>query len=517
MRAISVVLALLGSVLLLSSVLTLFFFPPNSPLLWGKVLLGLVMLAIALILDWRKLSQSLRQGRALFILSTVLSAIAIAVGLGAGYVLIERQNFSFDLTRDRVYTLSPQTKKVLDDIDTPVQISAFFAKQDPQREILSHMVRRYQALNPYLQMRLLDPDLQPDLVKKYNLGKDSPRIIVERGKRETRFAELNEQGLTNALIRVSAQTPRRIYFLSGHGEGDIQDQGAQGFSASALDIRAQGDEVLSLSLAATRKVPDDAGLVVIAGAQTPLFAPEQNALQDYLHRGGRLLLLLESGSNAGLDSLLQRWHLRQRQDTIIDDSAYGRMFGLGPDSAVVFKYNKHPIVDPLQNKMTVLSGACSLQRQDSGADVDAQVTLMPLFSSTPQSWGETRLGAGNWHRDADEAQGPLLLAAAAQKNTSGIEAEQRFSNRARLIVVGDSSFANNRFRNLQVNRDLFLNMIAWLSERDDRINIQPKLRGASRIVLSAQQEALIAFFALDLLPVSLIAMGLIIWLLRRRA
>lgn len=516
MRALTLLFALLGGVLLLSSLLTLFFFPLDSPLLWGKLVVGLVLLVLGLVFNFKELRHSLSQGRALFLLSTVVSGLALAVVLAAAYALLDQHNIEIDLTRDHVYTLSAQTKQVLKEIDEEVLISAFYVKQAPQRDVLSHMLHRYQALNPRLKLRLIDPDLHPELLQKYKIGKDSPHVIVERGQRQTRFDELNEQGLTNALIRVSDQQARRVYFLSGHGETQIKDPSAEGLSASVKEIESQGDEVVSLSLAQTHRVPDDAGMLIISGPQTPLFAPEQKAISEYLDRGGRLLLLLEANSNAGLAELLRRWHLSQDMDTVIDDSAYGRMFGLGPDSAVIFKYNKQPIVDPLKDQMTVLSGACSLERIDSGEGVDPQVSLMPLFSSSPRSWGEKRLSQGNWQRDDDEPQGPLLLAAAAQKNTSGVDEKIRISQRARLVVVGDSSFANNRFRNIQRNRDLFLNMIAWLSERDDRIQIQPRMRGASRIVLSARQEAFIAFFALDLLPVGLISLGLAIWLLRRR-
>ena len=516
MPALTLLFALLGGVLLLSSLLTVFFFPLNSPLLWGKVVVGLLLLGIGLGLNFKQLRRSLSQGRALFLLSTVVSALALAIVLAASYALIDRQNIEIDLTRDHVYTLSAQTKQVLKEIDAEVLISAFYVKQAPQREILSHMMQRYQALNPKMKLRLIDPDMHPELLQKYKIGKDSPHVIVERGQRQTRFDELNEQGLTNALIRVSDQQARRIYFLTGHGETDIQEQKAEGLSASVKEIESQGDEVVSLSLAQTRRVPDDAGMVIVVGPQIPLFAPEQKALGACLGRCGRLRRLLEANSNAGLAELLRRWHLSQDQDTVIDDSAYGRMFGLGPDSAVIFKYNDQAIVNPLKDQMTVLSGACSLERIDEGEGVDPHITLMPLFSSSPRSWGEKHLSQGHWTRDEDEPQGPLLLAAAAQKNTSGVDEKLRISNRARLVVVGDSSFANNRYRNLQRNRDLFLNMIAWLSERDDRMQIQPRLRGASRIVLSAKQEAFIAFFALDLLPVGLIALGLSIWLLRRR-
>ncbi len=180
MRALSLLFSLLGGVLLLSSLLTLFFFPLNSPLLWGKVIVGGLLLIVGLATDFSQLRRSLSQGRSLFVLSTVVTALGLALILAAAYALLDMHAIEFDLTRDRIYTLSAQTQKVLDEIDDDVQISAFYVKQAPQREVLAHMVRRYRERNPHLKLRPTDPDLHPELLQKYQIGKDSPNVIVER-------------------------------------------------------------------------------------------------------------------------------------------------------------------------------------------------------------------------------------------------------------------------------------------------------------------------------------------------
>ena len=89
------------------------------------------------------------------------------------------------------------------------------------------------------------------------------------------------------------------------------------------------------------------------------------------------------------------------------------------------------------------------------------------------------------------------------------------SDQARLVVAGDRDFATNKFRNMVGNEDLFLNCLSWLSEQTERITIRPRLRDASRLYLTAPQQATVFFFAIDVLPVTLLAIGLVVWRVRR--
>ncbi|MBI5549794.1 MAG: hypothetical protein HY901_38400, partial [Deltaproteobacteria bacterium] len=55
----------------------------------------------------------------------------------------------------------------------------------------------------------------------------------------------------------------------------------------------------------------------------------------------------------------------------------------------------------------------------------------------------------------------------------------------------------------------------WLSDQTERITIRPRLRDASRLYLTPTQQATIFFLAIDVLPVTLLAAGLAVWLVRR--
>jgi len=516
MRILSIIFGVVGSVVLLTCLLTVFFFPLDSWLLWGKVVTGLVMLAIAIAVNWRGVGATVGKRSTVYILITSVITLGLLALLGAVNFLAHQHKVEVDLTREQIFTLADQSRQLVDGLDQPVTVTAFYRKDEPEAVALTDLVERYQLHSDQIKFNLVDPDQHPELVEKFSVKADGPRIIVNAGTQEARLREPAEEALTNALIQVTQTAAKPIYFLIGHGESGIQDESESGFQATANDLTSEGYSVQSLNLVDRGKIPGDAGLIVVPGPRTALLEPELVQLKAWLDRGGKLLLLLEPMTDPGLTDFLARYKIGYRNDTVLDSSPYGRLFGMGPDAAIVFSYEEHPITRDLGNTMTIFSGARSLQLLEESPKADATVNARVVFSSTPRSWGETELLAGNWEPNPGEATGPLPLALVATKNTSTVAADQKLADEMRLVVVGDSSFGDNRYRALQANRDLLLNTIAWLAEQENKIAIRPKQRGASRVVLGPDEEALVAFVAIDALPVTVLSLGLGIWLVRRR-
>ncbi|PYV20716.1 MAG: hypothetical protein DMG27_22350, partial [Acidobacteria bacterium] len=85
----------------------------------------------------------------------------------------------------------------------------------------------------------------------------------------------------------------------------------------------------------------------------------------------------------------------------------------------------------------------------------------------------------------------------------------------RFIALGTSLLAANVYLGFQGNRDLFLNMINWLSAEEDLISIRPKPPDAQRLNLTAQQMDRIFYLSLIGLPLLIVAAGTIVWWQRR--
>jgi ABC-type uncharacterized transport system involved in gliding motility auxiliary subunit len=526
LRAIGSFMGVSGLVVFLSSsTLGLYSFGYKSWLTLGPVSFGLICIAVWFVLSYDKLTERLSHRAAQYIGLTAGYTVALTLMVVAGNYLIGEKDWRWDMTEAGVYSLSEQTETLLSSLGTNVRVTGFFEKSNPVFGVYEGYAQRYQKESDKISFRTFHPSYHVEEVRRYKITGESPPIIVETfwedpvKKREYRFGislkDLHhEELITNAIIQVAQKKRLKVYVIGGHGELDPMDSGAKGLQETMTDLRNEGYQPVPLSLVSVHQIPDDTDVLLIPGPTQSLLKPEVSAIRAYLAGGGRLCLMVEPEADHGLDSLLGEFGIQTNQDIIIDISPYGGVYG--DRTAVAVEYSAHPIVSQFKNTISIFPKARTLSLNPG---TGANATW--LLKSGEQTWGETDfegLAQGNAEWDAGEARGPVTLGVAASKpiqNTNPAEDDKRASE-SRILVFGDSDFISNQYRKIGANRNLFLNGIAWLSENSERIAIRPKSRGGNGLVLSPKQREGIAFFILYLLPVSLLCLGLGIWLVRRQ-
>lgn len=168
--------------------------------------------------------------------------------------------------------------------------------------------------------------------------------------------------------------------------------------------------------------------------------------------------------------------------------------------------------------MTVFQMAQSLQQR--GTLPGVQVTKLAMTSAS--SWGERDLSnlrsrSVPTFDAAWDLSGPLTLAVAleGELNTK-LRADTDHTDRsARIVVFGDSDFANNQLLSMQGNADLFLNAAAWAVDEGTQISIRPKERGYRPITLSVNEGQWIKMLSMVFIPGLPVLVGLIVWWRRR--
>jgi ABC-type uncharacterized transport system involved in gliding motility auxiliary subunit len=158
------------------------------------------------------------------------------------------------------------------------------------------------------------------------------------------------------------------------------------------------------------------------------------------------------------------------------------------------------------------------------------ISAQALVFTSPQSWAETDLKTFQEGRltfdEGSDRKGPISIAAVAtvpiKKQAGGAnvpaagEEKRPVASPARLVVFGDSEFANNNFFTLQGNGDLFLNTVSWLAEEEDLIAIRPREGGGSGpVVLTAAQQPVIFWLPVVGLPLVVFAAGAVVFSRRR--
>ena len=126
---------------------------------YGLAIGGLVCVLLYVLSQWREIVRDFSGRQARY---GTLSAASILIVLGilaAINYLAERHNKRWDLTAASQYTLSDQTKKVLQGLTKPVRVTVFARTEDFDR--FKSRLDDYQYLSKQLQIEYIDPEKRP--------------------------------------------------------------------------------------------------------------------------------------------------------------------------------------------------------------------------------------------------------------------------------------------------------------------------------------------------------------------
>lgn len=442
-------------------------------------------------------------------LVVTLSVIGILVLLN---VLAARHNKRFDLTAERAYSLSPQTLQVLGDLQGPVDVTAFMTPGYFARATVEDLLREYTYHSDKIRLEIVDLEQNPALARQNNITNDGT-IVFQAGDRRQTSLGYDEQAFTSALVKVTREEVKTVYFLTGHKERDVEDVTNPGYSTIAEAIRNDNYQVSSVNLSITPTVPSDAAVLIIAAPTISPAAKEIEAINAYVDRGGSLFVLGDPSTEVDLADVLSRWGLSLRRDIAIDPQS--AFFG-DVATPVISRYPAyHDITKDLTGLMTLYPLACSIATQSPAPD---GVSVTPLVQTSAGSWGETDLQAQQVGMDeGQDVAGPLDLAVAATLDLPA-EGEAAEEKHARLVLFGDADLvANNMLQSVQGtgNADLFLNATSWLAEEESLISIRAKQSTPRTVVLTPPQIRTVMYTSMIFLPGIVIAAGAWVWWRRR--
>jgi len=426
-------------------------------------------------------------------------------------VLADRYNKSYDSTSNRRYSLSPQTAKIVKGLKQSATITYF--DQSTKFEQAKDQLEQYASLSPKVQVQYVDPDKKPELARAANVTAYGT-AIVQIGDRKEEAKTLTEEAITGAFIRDLKTTTRTVCFIEGSGEHQIEDSERSGYSRFRELLGKDGYQAKATNLVSKAEIPTDCTVLVVGGPEADYQQPEVDAIKNYVQAGGRALILLdpplkigrsEISDNEALSGVLQSWGVTPEKNLILDLNPIGQLAGLGPQVALVTRYESHAIVNDMSRRATGFPLARSLDTKNSDKS-----TVTNLFNSSESSLATMKLSSAAIDpSDPNNTKGPFAIAAAGTYNTGKENSQGRF------VVVGSSSWAANSFIGFNGNRDLALNAVNWLASDEDLISIRPKDRDDRRITLTSAQMNWVKITSQFLLPLLVIAGGVSVWWSRR--
>ena len=449
---------------------------------------------------------------------TIYSTLFVGVLTLVNYLAIRHEFIRYDSTEQKVYTLAPQTTGVLRDLEQPVLARCFFVggKLDPK---LEGLLNRMKQSGDNFDWVVIDPEKDRVLIEQLGINEastvhlgfaDADVSKKDNARQSKVIGKIGEQEIVNGLLKLTRGGSKVLYFVTGHGEADLNIPTEAGFQFLKESIEGENLTLKPLALLDAESVPTDAAAVMLLAPRKALLPAELERLTAYLSGGGSALFLNEPNSTQDVASLVRPLGIEVGNDIVVAPEM--RLFS-GPSMGVqpmVTHYGIHPLTDNF-TEGTVYSTVTSVTK---GATVPSGAKVTELAFSNANSWAERDVGqifsqTPTAALDDKDLKGPVSIAAAFESDPAAEKA-------SRVVVIGDSDFvANVNIRQL-FNRDFFLNALNWVVGESKGIAIRERtLRGSMKRITDEQFLSMFLLTAV-IAPELFLAGGLAVWFFRKK-
>ena len=504
-------------------------------------------------------ARTLRGGNA--VVSLGLLALAIILG---GMLLSPLTVARLDLTRDKLYTLSPASSRLSGSLEAPAEVTLYITKDLPasynslMRQVRGLLEEYRSSSRGRLTIREVDPATDPEAKKSVDrLGipevqfntRTSDKISVQKGYigLSLTYREKNDLALPvlqdissfeydfTSLLKRATQvdaTPRSIRFLTGH------DEAATDQTQAIRQALQQTGNVSDLDLETEKQVPVGTSLLVILGPTKEIPDEHRKAIDAYLMDGGKALILAETigvsqqlqptTNDVKLAELLKPYGITLGSSLVGDDQS---------NDILPFSNGYVQFLEPYPYLVRALGS-----NADRGSPITRGIDSVSLFwptsvTVTPpeNTTGGTLLSTtvdGGFLSDDQADLRPASVGGVVRASSRGQQSlavalagafpsayhPEKKSKDGRIVVIGDVDIARDDvLRRFQGDGLFLLNAVDWLVQDEDLIQIRSKsLDARSLDPLSDAARAQWKWGNLLAAPLVLLIAGIVTWRLRRR-
>ena len=443
----------------------------------------------------------------LFITVVVIALVGVINFLGARYPQ------KFDLTKNKIHTFSDQTSKLMKGLKS--EVTATYFGDAGGKEKFRPVFDNYKKLSSQFKLEVVDPNKEPTRAKQMGIKKMDTLVLNYQGK-TSRIEDISEEKVTNELIKLTKDGKTTICTTVGHGEASFTNNLAEGFQAAKKGLEDQSYEVKELTLPQETSIPADCSALVMMGVNKAVFPAEIKLLNDYLDRGGRLIVALDANITQAdqtqeIKAFLKSWGVEAKGGIIIDPVS--RKLGVDASVPIIAQFNPDQTIVKDFKQQCYFPFARPLDAANPAPE-GLKVTWMA--KTTPAAWGETDMasiakGAVQFNPGSD-IQGPVTTALAV----NGKKKDSKATRETRIVVFGSSQFAGNNYSRFGGNLDLFLNSVSWAVEDESMISIRAKEDEAGKVELSQTQGILIFWISVVIVPLIIAIAGIVIWVRRKK-
>lgn len=458
--------------------------------------------------------------------STGMTAVAVAVVIAVNLVVgeIPASVVSVDVTVEKMYSLTDQTKEYVKGITEDVTIYVIVAEGNCDN-ILKQMLQRYDDLSKHISVEYVDPAVNPRFVTQYTDSTISMNSLIVVSEKRSKVIDYNyeiyassfdyssytstvtgydgEGQVTSALDFVLTDDMPKLYVTEGHGEYALSST-----FCSALD--KENVEYETINLINYESVPEDAACLIVNAGTKDFSAPDVSKIIAYLERGGNVIMVAgaaDASQTPNLSELYRYMGVEIVEGMVIEASArnymalpYYLLPNLESSTYTAGLYGKYYVFAP---------NARGLRVVDEGAE---GMTYKTFMSTSDEAFSKTDIkNAKNYEKSEGDIDGPFAVGLSAVKSYED-------GGKGTMVVYGCNLLFTDDANSIVsgANLVLFVNTVSSFVNHEVSISVPVKNYELSYLVIPLATANLIGLITVIVLPVGCLAAGFVIWFRRRK-
>lgn len=462
-------------------------------------------------------------------ITVILICIIIALFIVLNLWVQNLDLTDLDVTKERLYTLSDESKKQVEQINQNVKI--YFFGYDENSSIVD-LAKQYSKANNNIQIEVVNVSTRPDLANKYDISEEDSAIVInsyDRNKILTSYdlysydyttseqVDLTEQKLTNSIIATTIENKPTIYFLTGHEEYNVSSH----MTILSAYLENEVNTVKSLDLLVQNSIPNDCSALIICSAQSDFTDFETELISNYINLGGKILWFNDpSFKNTyfpNTNKILSMFGIKFDNSGIIFEQNSSKMIMQSPNIILPDINYSNITSDIMTDGGIMLLNSGKLLFEEDDVLENLGVSVENLVSSSSSSFYRTNLSISSTSPTDSEETGSFTIGALITKKISDDISSSLIAFSNNLFATDYAVPINNQnipAIYLYNNKDLVLNSISYLTNREDTIIIR-KDTGTVTYTATEQEDNIIKVIIFGI-PACIILIGIVVWQIRRR-
>lgn len=458
-----------------------------------------------------------KHGSLVTVSTSVIILIVLVVNLIFG-----KLDIKFDLTKDKLYSLSEQTSNILNALQNEITIMSL-EESDKKNNAVRDMLSKYESESKNVKVEYVDPVVNPSIVKDYSTNGENitaGSIIVKNKDRFKVISNMDmydvdynqgtvkgikiEQQVTSAIDYVTNNNLPTAFVLQGHNEGTLpttvsDSLKTENYTVKDLNLLSEGNWEYKSS-----------DVLIINAPQKDLTTEEYDSVMKFFNAGGGALFIMDYVPEGleNFNKLFDNYGIAIKPHIVVegDNSQVYKM-----NTNIIPSIESHEITNPIANaKLPILVTA------SQGIEIKdlkrSSLEVKPLLETTDSAYSKKNQKFETIQKEDGDENGPFNL---------GVAVSDKLDNEAlgsaKLVVITSKQIGDSQLVNLTKggNLDLIMNSMNWLTERENNISIRSKNIQPEQIMIQQNQFYVLAMFSVIALPLVFAIAGVVVWMKRK--